>query len=148
MSRYRTPLLALLAAGSVALAGCGRDAASSAWHEETGHRWRELAVSVAKPGFTSMGARTGIRFEKTVSDSLLLANRILAQGGGVAMGDVDGDGLTDVFLARTEGPGVLYRSLAHGGLEDVTATAGVAAAERRATGGAFADIEGDGDLDL
>ena len=148
MSRYRTPLLALLAAGSVALAGCGRDAASPDWHDETGHRWRELEVSGTKPGFTPMGARTGIRFENTVSDSLLLANRILAQGGGVAMGDVDGDGLTDVFLARTEGPSVLYRNLGEWRFEDITATAGVAAAERHSTGATFADIEGDGDLDL
>jgi enediyne biosynthesis protein E4 len=148
MPRYRTPLLALLATGSVALAGCGRDAASSEWHEETGHRWRELAVSGTRPGFTPMGARTGIRFENTVSDSLLLANRILAQGGGVAMGDVDGDGLTDVFLARTEGPSALYRNLGQWRFEDITATAGVAAADRHSTGAAFADIEGDGDLDL
>jgi hypothetical protein len=95
-----------------------------------------------------MGARTGIRFENTVSDSLLLANRILAQGGGVAMGDVDGDGLTDVFLARTEGQSALYRNLGGWRFEDITATAGVGAAERHSTGAAFADIEGDGDLDL
>ena len=105
-------------------------------------------MSGTRPGFTPMGARTGIRFENIVSDSLLLANRILAQGGGVAMGDVDGDGLTDVFLARTEGPSALYRNLGQWRFEDITAAAGVAAAERHSSGAAFADIEGDGDLDL
>src|SRR5688572_28384801 len=130
MSRYRTPLLALLAAGSVALAGCGRDAASPDWHDETGHRWRELEVSGTKPGFTPMGARTGIRFENTVSDSLLLANRILAQGGGVAMGDVDGDGLTDVFLARTEGPTAPSRTLAKGPFKTTPPPAAVATPSR------------------
>ena len=134
MARFQTPIIALLA-----LAGCGRDEASPDWHQETGYRWRELAVSGARPGFTPMGARTGIRFENTVSDSLLLANRILAQGGGVALGDVDGDGLTDVFLARTEGSNALYRNLGQWRFEDITATAGVGAAERHSSGAAFAD---------
>jgi hypothetical protein len=140
-------IAAFLAAGSLVLSGC-RDAASPDWHDETGYRWRELSVSGTRPGFTPMGARTGIRFENTVSDSLLLANRILAQGGGVAMGDVDGDGLTDVFLSRTEGPNALYRNLGQWRFEEISDSAGVAAAERHSSGAAFADIDGDGDLDL
>ncbi|MGE3617392.1 MAG: FG-GAP repeat domain-containing protein, partial [Gemmatimonadales bacterium] len=96
------------------------------WHEETGYRWRALVVPSGEPGFTRMaGDRTGVLFGNSVSDSVLLGNRILAQGAGVALGDVDGDGLVDLFLARTEGSNALYRNLGGWRFEDVTARAGV-----------------------
>lgn len=133
----------------LALACAPEETPTPPWHDEAGHRWRELTVSRGKPGFTRMAAeRTGIRFANTVRDSVLLGNRILGQGAGVALGDVDGDGLADLFLARTEGSSALYRNLGNWRFEDITERAGVAAAERHSTGAAFADIEGDGDLDL
>src|SRR5215468_6841290 len=74
------------------------------WHQETGYRWRDLVVPRGEPGFTEMSAsRTGIHFQNDVSDSVLLGNRILGQGAGIALGDVDGDGLPDIFLAKTQG---------------------------------------------
>ncbi len=101
------------------------------------------------PGFTPMQARsTGVRFQNDVSDSVLLGNRILGQGAGVALGDVDGDGRVDVFLARTEGCSALYRNEGAWKFEDVTRVAGVGACGRHASGAAFADIDGDRDLDL
>jgi hypothetical protein len=119
------------------------------WHDEAGYRWRELRVAGGPPGFTRMpGAKTGITFQNAVSDSVLLYNRILAQGAGVALGDVDGDGLVDVFLAKTEGASALYRNLGGWRFEDITAGAGITTADRYSTGAAFADIDGDGDLDL
>jgi len=92
--------------------------------------------------------RTGISFENTASDSILMASRVLAQGAGVALGDVDGDGLVDLFLARTEGPNALYRNLGGWRFEDITAVAGVALPDRTTSGAAFVDLDGDGDLDL
>ncbi len=101
------------------------------------------------PGFTSLApSRTGISFSNTVSDSLLAQNRQLAQGAGVCLADVDGDGRPDVFLARTEGSSALYRNLGDWRFEDITQQAGVAAPGRHATGCAFADVDGDGDQDL
>ena len=92
--------------------------------------------------------KTGIRFQNSVSDSVLLGNRMLGQGAGVALGDVDGDGLVDVFLARTEGCNALYRNLGGWKFEDITTRAGVGACDRYSSGAAFADVDGDGDLDL
>jgi hypothetical protein len=83
-----------------------------------------------------------------VSDTALVGNRILGQGAGVCLGDVDGDGRVDVFLARTEGANALYRNLGDWRFEEITASAGVGAADRYSTGCALADIDGDGDLDL
>ena len=120
-----------------------------AWHQENGYRWRALDVARGEPGFTRVeGGRSGIRFQNTVDDSILRGNRMLAQGGGVSMGDVDGDGLVDVFLARTQGCSALYRNLGGWKFEDIAKTAGVGACDRHSSGAAFADTDGDGDLDL
>ncbi len=133
------------------VAGCDRRV-DTTWQEESGYRSRALAVPRrGKPGFTALDpGRSGITFVNTVNDSLLIQNRILAQGAGVCLGDVDGDGRPDVFLARTEGANALYRNLGDWRFEDITARAGVAgtAPPRFSTGCAFADVDGDRDLDL
>lgn len=93
-------------------------------------------------------SKTGITFENDVSDSLLLGNRILGQGAGVALGDVDGDGLPDIFLAKTQGCSALYKNLGNWKFQDITKSAGVGACDRNSTGAAFADVDGNGTLDL
>jgi hypothetical protein len=136
---------------AAALASCAAERTPApAWHQEAGYRWRDLEVGrrSASPGFTRMdGRKSGVLFQNTVSDSTL-ANRILGQGAGVAMGDVDGDGLVDVFVARTEGCSALYKNRGGWRFDDIASQAGVGACDRHSTAAAFADIEGDGDLDL
>lgn len=142
----RLTLVAALVAG----AACAREQPAASWTQEDGYRWRPLApagrgnagFSVVSPG------SSGITFENHVRDSLVLGNRILVQGGGVAFADVDGDGLTDLYLCRTDGPNALYRNLGGWKFEEITAAAGVALADRYSTGAMFVDIDGDGDQDL
>ena len=132
----------------VVAASCNRRS-EPAWQQEAGYRWRELAVSGLRPGFTSMPAgRSGVRFQNEVSEATLVGNRILGQGAGVALGDVDGDGRVDVYLARTEGCNALYRNRGDWKFEDITERAGVGACDRHSSGAAFADVDGDRDLDL
>ena len=140
------------ARGAIALltlVGCG-PAPVPEWHEEDGYRWRELVVPArGGPGFTRMSARrTGIAFTNWVSEERMYENRYLVHGGGVALGDVDGDGLIDMFLAQAEGPNKLFRNLGGWRFEDITERAGVAAPDRYSTGTVFADVDGDDDLDL
>ncbi len=120
------------------------------WHEEAGYRWRQLHVPRrGGPGFTELPAsRTGITFTNTITLDSALWNRHLAQGGGVALGDVDGDGLPDVYLTSNEGSNALYKNLGDWHFRDITAEAGVAMTGRHSTGAVFADVDGDGDLDL
>ena len=149
--RARFPALGAAASLVVAIgvAGCERGAATpAAWNQEAGHRWRVVSVAgTGEPGFTPMTA-TGISFQNTVSDSALLGSRIVGQGAGVALGDVDGDGLVDAFFAKTEGCSALYRNTGGWKFEDITTRAGVGACDRYSTGATFADTDGDGDLDL
>ncbi len=146
-SPKRAIALTVLVAAVVASA-C-RNRSSGDWTTEGSARWQSLAVPKGKPGFTAMAPRsTGIRFQNSASEKILLNNRQLGQGGGVSLGDVDGDGLADVFLARTEGCSALYRNKGNWEFEDITKFARVGACDRHATGSALADIDGDGDLDL
>jgi hypothetical protein len=69
-------------------------------------------------------------------------------GNGLAVADVDGDGLTDVYFSNQVGGNYLARNLGGGRFEDFTASAGVAVAGKVGVSGSFADIDNDGDPDL
>jgi hypothetical protein len=120
------------------------------WHTESGYRWHDLEIPRGPgPGFTAIERnKSRVRFQNAASEKILLGNRVLGQGAGVSLGDVDGDGLPDIFLAKTEGCNALYRNRGNWQFEDITTSARVGACDRFTTGSAFADIDGDGDLDL
>jgi hypothetical protein len=67
---------------------------------------------------------------------------------GLAAGDVDGDGLVDLFVCGMDAPNVLYRNKGNWQFDDITAEAGVACKGWRMSGAVFADVDGDSDLDL
>ncbi len=133
----------------VALVGCG-DGRGAIWQEAEGYRWLSLHVRGSRAaGFTALPPeRTGVTGANELAEASALVNRTLADGSGVAIGDVDGDGLADLYLPRIAAPNLLYRNHGDWQFEDVTVTAGVALPDRASTGAAFADVDGDRDLDL
>src|ERR1043166_459522 len=116
----------------------------------SGFTSRALAVpSAGKVGFVRLpGSVTGITFTNRLSDAAAAANQIRMNGSGVAAGDVDGDGWCDLYFCGLEGDNHLYRNLGGWHFEDITDHAGVRCAGQFSTGAVFADVEGDGDLDL
>ena len=68
-------------------------------------------------------------------------------GGGLCIGDYDGDDLPDIFLTQPHVGSMLYRNLGGVRFQNVTESAGIGD-HQKALGVAFVDIDGDGDLDL
>jgi tetratricopeptide (TPR) repeat protein len=66
---------------------------------------------------------------------------------GVAVGDYDNDGVPDLFISRLQSY-LLLRNRGDGTFEDTTEAAGLAGKRDNPTSAAFADLDGDGDLDL
>lgn len=69
-------------------------------------------------------------------------------GGGVAAGDIDGDGLVDLYFTSNLGSNRLYRNLGNFRFEDISARAGVADSVGWKSGVTMADVNGDGRLDI
>ncbi|MEP6999468.1 MAG: CRTAC1 family protein, partial [bacterium] len=122
----------------------------TSWHQEAGYRWHELARSAkGHAGFTMLTSQsTGLTHSNDVSDEHALANRNLLIGAGAALGDIDGDGRPDAFLASVERPSALYHNDGNFHFTDVTAASGIDTRGLAATGAVFADVDGDRDLDL
>lgn len=102
-----------------------------------------------QPGFTLMsGNQTGIQFTNVLLSWPEATNQNLLNGAGLALGDYDGDGWCDVFLCSLNGSSRLYRNLGAWEFQDVTESAGLANFNLLARGAVFADVNGDGALDL
>jgi enediyne biosynthesis protein E4 len=122
----------------------------AAWHQEPGFRWADLRVPTGgKTGFRLLPPEeSGILFTNKLDERTGEANRVLFNGSGVAVGDYDQDGRPDVFFCSLEGHNALFRNL--GGLRftNVTSDSGIDCTNLCCRGAVFADITGDGFLDL
>ncbi len=101
------------------------------------------------PGFARMlPEHTGVTFTNALAESRYLTNQIYLNGSGVALGDVDGDGLCDLYFCGLDDSNALYRNLGGWRFTNVASSAGVTCENQASTGAVLADIDGDDDLDL
>ena len=102
------------------------------------------------PLFT-LEENTGINFENKVVDTKdfnVLVYRNFYNGAGVAIGDINNDGLADIFFTSNQGANKLYLNKGNFKFEDISAKAGLIKKGKWATGVVMADVNGDGYLDI
>ena len=103
------------------------------------------------PRFTLLSpAQTGVTFANTITtnDSFnIQSNVYIYNGAGVAAGDIDNDGLPDLFLSGNMVSSRLYLNKGNMRFEDITERAGVKT-NRWCTGATMVDINNDGLLDI
>jgi hypothetical protein len=142
----------LLCAAAILLAAAGPGSAQEQpWQQAGPHaRWTPLTVTgIPRIGFTWLDAQlTQIKFTNSLDETAAAANRVLYDGAGVAVGDFDNDGLPDIYFCSLNGRNTLYRNLGGWKFADVTGRAGLPRDHRYYRGAVFADVNGDGALDL
>lgn len=96
-------------------------------------------------------SETGIEFTNNITESRehnVFTYQYYYNGNGVAVGDVNNDGLTDVFITGNQTPSKLFINKGDFHFDDVTAKAGVTGKDAWKTGATMADVNGDGLLDI
>ncbi len=116
-----------------------------AWDADKVRRKAGLMAAYSKPRFQDVTATAGLGALGAVGSGA--GDIQVVMGSGVAVGDVDGNGTMDIYLAG-EGLGRLLLGKGDMTFTDVTSAWGVPAGMADARASVFFDREGDGDLDL
>lgn len=100
--------------------------------------------------FTDRREASGITFKHQIVDDAGKTYKAAHydHGNGLAMADVDGDGLIDLYFVSQVGGNQLWKNLGGGKFQDITASANVGVPGKVSVSASFADIDNDGDADL
>jgi hypothetical protein len=139
---YNKIYFLLLFAGSISMAGCSHKDE----HKETADNGNQPLFTLLTP------QQTHVDFSNTLTEGLntnVLMYEYFYNGGGVAVGDLNGDGREDLYFTGNMTDNKLYLNNGHMQFTDVTAVAGVAGRPGPwKTGVTMADVNGDGKLDI
>jgi len=105
-----------------------------------------------KAGFSRLSAsQTGVNFKNTITETRTLNYftwDALYMGAGVAVGDINNDGLSDLIFTASLGPDQLYLNKGNFKFENITAKSGLVHKNNVSGGVNFIDINNDGWLDI
>jgi enediyne biosynthesis protein E4 len=106
---------------------------------------KDKLFTILPPSRTHINFRNDLREDE---QNNLVEYLYFNNGAGVAAGDINNDGLTDLFFTSNQNPDRLYLNKGNFVFEDITETAGVAGTGNWKTGVTMADVNGDGLLDI
>jgi hypothetical protein len=116
-----------------------------------------LLFSCNRPGRTDTlltllsSSETGIQFANQLTESEelnMIEYLYFNNGGGVAAGDINNDGLIDLYFTSNQGKNKLYLNKGNLKFDDITESAGVSGIGNWKTGVSMADVNADGLLDI
>ncbi|WP_462254893.1 VCBS repeat-containing protein [Ferruginibacter sp.] len=110
------------------------------------------AANAQQKKFTLLSPQsTGINFRNDIVEDATMFMYLyenLYIGGGVSIGDINNDGLPDIYFSSTRGYNKLYLNLGNFKFQDITDNAGVNGGEGIKTGVNMVDVNSDGYLDI
>lgn len=131
-----------LIAGAVAFTSCG-DKGKGSGEEEAKKETKTLFKHLSP-------AETGVDFINTLVENdtaSILTYEYIYNGSGVGVGDIDNDGLMDIYFTSNQGTSKLYHNLGNLKFEDITEKAGVGTSPW-CSGVTMADVNNDGFEDI
>lgn len=112
----------------------------------------EVSTAMQQPVFRQItSAQSGITFRNIVDENINNYFDLFAyvyNGGGVAIGDINNDGLSDIYFTGNEVANRLYLNEGNMKFKDITESAGVQGNGRWNNGVTMVDINSDGHLDI
>ncbi len=114
---------------------------------------KETDVEYKSPLFSLLpSSETGVTFGNYLQEDIYSINNVLSyeyyyMGAGLAVGDINNDGLADIFFCGNNEANRLYLNKGNFKFEDITEKAGVGS-KRFTTGATMADVNNDGLLDI
>lgn len=120
------------------------------WNQADGYRWSELQLPrKGKAGFKQLSeSETGITVQSFLAEESYINNSVLLNGSGVAAGDVNGNGWTDLYFTQIDGPNKLYLNQGDFQFIDISEEANVELKEYKSAGTVLADVNGNRHLDI
>ena len=112
----------------------------------------KILFAQESPLFESLApSKTGVNFKNMLKEtptSNVLTYEYFFNGGGTSVGDLNNDGLDDIYFTANMASNKLYLNQGNLKFTDITKSAGVACTDGWKTGVTMADVNGDGWLDI
>src|SRR5947207_1955875 len=114
-------------------------------NNKSGEQKKQTLFKLLDAGKTNIDFINKLSYDENFN---IFTYRNFYNGGGVAVGDINNDGLPDIFFTANMLPNRLYLNKGNFRFEDITEKAGILKKGKWSTGVSMADVNGDGLLDI